>query len=64
MRPLIFLIVWALVSAELNSAGAFQCNGDPEDVQTPKSVNTNFHLRIGGNSHKYVPGGVYTGKKH
>jgi hypothetical protein len=64
MRPVIFLIVCALVSVELNSAGAFLCNGDPEDVQTPKSVNTHFHLRIGGNSDKYVPGRVYTGKKH
>jgi hypothetical protein len=66
MQPLILLAVWMLVAAELNSAGAFHCNGVPEDAQTSKSVNSNFHLRIGGNSNKYsyVPGGVYTGMKH
>jgi hypothetical protein len=64
MWPLIILIVWLLVSAELNSTGAFHCNGDPEGVHFPKSVNTNFHLRIVEGSNKYVPGGVYTGIKY
>jgi hypothetical protein len=63
MRPPVHLIVWVLVAAELNSSGAFHCNRDPEDVQSPKSVNTHFHLRIAGNPKKYVPGGVYTGIK-
>jgi hypothetical protein len=63
MWPPAHLIVWVLVAAELNSAGAFHCNRDPEGVLSPKSVNTNFYLRITGNPNKYVPGGVYTGIK-
>lgn len=60
MRPPVHLIIWVLVAAELNSTGALHCNRDPEDVHSPKSVNTHFHLRIAGNPNKYVPGGVYT----
>jgi hypothetical protein len=63
MQPPVHLIIWVLFAAELNSAEAFHCNRDPEDVHSPKSANTHFHLRIVGNPNKYVPGGVYTGIK-
>jgi hypothetical protein len=61
MQPLAQLFVYILLAVELTRAEALHCNHDPEDIQTPKSKNSPFRIRINGNPDKYVPEGVYTG---